>query len=252
MNFILKGRQHEVDVRLGLHPSGVPPVIIVIPQHETKALTWLAVHAIRAFTERAQAHIVVVDNASVNPDPPEGVGLITIKTPVWRWWQSPRSVGSVANAVALECAREALRPWEPKWMFVQHNDALPVKHGWLDFLLSKNLPMVGCKASQRSGYPHSLGTLFQYDKLWPGDLWPNLPDYDVAEGPARYLPHWSAWAMTLDGERDSPVAGWLAREACEVSWDDAGDIFWCHKGGGTINGQDMSGWIQRARKNLGL
>ena len=257
-------RDYEVEV---VSRHTVPaPVAIVIPQHRTVDLTRLAVDAIRAFTPPALADIWVVDNASMMDGACEalGVNLILNRTPVWRRWQRPEQVGSLANAVALEIAVQVLgmdadAP-EPEWMFAMHNDALPIKAGWLEWLASKVYDVVGTKASQRSGYPHSQGVLFGYDwlrYLGPGALLPNLPAYDVAEGPSRFATHWSAWGFTHSPERCrgrycQVEASWLKDEACEISWDDAGDVFYVHFGGGSIDRRDVTGWIGRTRKAIGL
>ena len=253
-------REYEVDVesRVTTHA----PVAIVIPQHGTSFfLTRLAVDAIRKFTRPDLADIWVVDNASAMDGALAGldVSLILNRTPVWSWWQRPEQVGSLANAVALELAVQVLgmEGKQSGRLFAMHNDALPIKAGWLEWLLTKPYDMVGVKASQRSGYPHSQGVLFDYRmlrSLGPGALMPSLPEYDTAEGPARYGTHWSAWGLTHEPARCNgycPVLGWLRTEACEISWDDEGDPFWIHAGGGTVNRQDMSGWIERVRGALG-
>lgn len=263
---IVAGRDYTIEVhRRSVIPA---PVAIVIPQHETIALTRLAVDAIRAFTPSGLADLWVVDNTSSDWVREElatlNVSLILNRTPVHRWYQAPAQVGSLANAVALELAVHVLSAGTPRWAFFCHNDSLPIKRGWLEFLCRQDKVMVGCKASQRNGYPHSSGVLFDFGflrRLGPGVLLPHLPEYDTAEGPARFTDHWSAWGLThtVDACRltDCPLdagrgEGWLIHEDAEVSWDDTGHVFFVHKGGGSINGQDMSGWIQRARKELGL
>lgn len=261
MILTVAGRDYDVEV---VQRAKLPaPVAIVIPQHRSLDLVRLAVDAIRAFTPATLASIWVVDNASRQDADLDDldVNLILNRTPVWRRWQRPEQVGSMANAVGLEIAVQALGMDDtrrPAWLHAMHADSLPAKKGWLGWLCSQPFDMVGCKASQRSGYPHSAGVLYGFDwlhGLGPGALLPSLPFYDVAEGPARLGTYWSAWGFTHDParcRRPCPVTGWLERERAEVSWDHEGDMFYLHAGGGSIDGRDMSGWIERARKELSV
>ena len=253
----IAGRTYHYDVESW---TRLAPVAIVIVQHNGVELTRLAVDAIRKFTPPEQADIWIVDNASdeATRDATQmlGASVIWNHTPVHRWWRGerPHHVGSLANAVALEIAAQQIA--SPRWLFAMHNDSFPVRHGWLDTFTARPEKMAGYKASQRSGAPHSAGVLF--DLAWlrslgHGALLPDLPRYDVAEGPARFTSHWSAPARTHTA--DHPIAGlpdWLrAREGVEVSYHE-GEIMYVHAGGGTINRQDMRTWIATARGELGL
>ena len=256
-------REYEVDVESRVTTPA--PVAIVIPQHGTSFfLTRLAVDAIRKFTPPELADIWVVDNASAMDGALAGldVSLILNRTPVWSWWQRPEQVGSLANAVALELAVQVLgmEGKQSGRLLAMHSDALPIRPGWLEFLCARTERVVGTKASQRSGYPHSQGVLVDYDflrRLGPGVLMPNLPMWDVAEGVATKGDYWSAWGLThvASAPHDPewcPVRGWLADEDCEVSWFRDAEPDFLHLGGGTVNRRDNHGWIERIRRNLEL
>lgn len=258
MKYSVGGRTFTVDVQRADQRG---PTAIVIPQHATVELTQLAIEAIRAYTPPDTIEIWVVDNVSARRQRETtlalGVSVILNRTAPWQW-EGPLRAGSWANGVALELARRVLVDEPPRRLFCMHNDALPIRSGWLDFLCQRPEAMIGCKASQRNGYPHSAGVLFDFaalTTLGPDVLLPHLPAWDVAEGPARQLSHWSAWGLTHQGPRcvnPCPVSGWLEAEEVEISWDETGRPFYLHKGGGTINGRDMSDWIARARKALSL
>lgn len=205
-------------------------VAFVLPERGQHDLTRLAIDAIQRFTEQ-----------------PKSIHVIPDKTWI--------ATGSLANAKAVESALDTLRRERPSHVFAMHTDALPVKRGWLDFLLSRPEPMVGYKASQRSGFPHAAGILFDFDflaALPPGALRPNLPAYDALEGAALHGPHWSAWSFTVSPGIWPPIPVWMQEPGAEVGLDDTGEVFYVHRGGGTLNGGDHTAWIRAAREALDL
>lgn len=174
--------------------------------------------------------------------------------------------GGEANARALASLREAVEGYSH--VFIMHDDALPLRAGWLSTLLANRLPAAAI-VSARSGRGHAAGTLFEGEMFGWTDLWPKLPDYDVAEsvplGWGAPLIRWRGPGSTAGWEPPD----WMRPHACDIALDDgrppfyAGVPFYVHLGGGTIGSAEtplnqrahqerIERWIRAARQGLGL
>jgi hypothetical protein len=177
--------------------------------------------------------------------------------------------GSAANHRALSTLRPRLYGGDDyTHVFIMHDDALPLRSGWLSFLLSKPMP-AAAMVSRRSGRGHSSGTLFMAEMFEWMELAPEMPEYDVAESvPVGWSARTIAWRPR---EHDAwalrpRIEPWMALFDCDLSCDDGfadGAAFYAHLGGGTIGATGtpptsrthrhrVESWIVAAREELGL
>lgn len=218
-------------------------VAILMPSCGQRGLANLARDAIAKFTTDVPHDVYLLDH-----DP----------------WEEE---GGAANLRALEHLRYATDDSHTH-IFIMHDDALPIRSGWLTTLLTKPLPAAAI-VNPRSDRGHSAGTLFDAYDFGGMDLAPKLPDYDVAEsvpcGWRAPLIRWRGPGSTYGwGPPD-----WMLPHSCDVALDDgrppfyAGVPFYVHLGGGTIGTADtplnqrahqdrIERWIRAARKELGL
>lgn len=229
-------------------------VAILIPAAGERQLANLARDAIAKYTTDVSHEVWLLDHPRGKPWP---------------------ALGSEANAMALVAMIDGLRH-HVTHVFAMHDDALPIREGWLSYLLSKPGPVVGVKASQRNGYAHASGALWtrgfamtHYVKMFP-----EMPTRDVGEFPAS----WLATALCWRPEED-PRSNWVKGETpqgsrahidvrewpwtfdCDLSFDDDGLPFFIHLGGGTIGAgrendttraKRVTAWARAAREALGL
>jgi hypothetical protein len=249
---------------------------IVIACNEQTALTSLALNAIAKFTPEDH-YLVLVQS------PPSGrmframmdfyaqhpVRWIITRPRVWPWWSSARKYAGAALADAASAGREAVGT-SVDHVFFCHNDVVPLRAGWLSYLKGKLTPsysaeyeaatyMVGVKASERNGAPHSSGVLF--DTRWLATLPVSafdarMPAWDVLEWPASMTRAWSARSLCHRPDAQTPQwmrRFWWARYSCDMSYDKDGEPFYVHRGGGSWLGTwDIDAWVRAAREGLGL
>jgi hypothetical protein len=248
---------------------------IVISCNGQTLLTQLCLDAIAKFTSEPHVKVLVFTHSrwtrSACPNVSlGGVFTVMFRDPVWPWYSSAKKYAGTALADAFQAARESLGTSVDRIMFM-HNDSLPVRSGWLSYLHSKLSPyhhgtpfadtpnrtyMVGVKASERNGAPHSSGVLF--DARWLATLpatalAEQMPQWDVAEWPASMTRTWSADAWCHRPSQGSKVFDdWWSSFDCDVSIDGR-DVFYVHRGGGSwLGGIDIEKWVKAAREGLGL
>lgn len=185
-------------------------VAILIPSFGQRGLANLARDAIAAYTWDVPHDVFLLDH---------GYGE----------WEDE---GSMANSTALQILRNALTA-DYTHVFIMHDDSLPVRAGWLTYLMDKPKP-AGAIVSARSGRGHSAGTLFTIGDFMQTGLFPALPHYDVAESrPSGWVAKNMAWrGKGSCGDWEPP--NWMQPYECDVALDDMGQPFLVHLGGGTI------------------
>ena len=213
-----------------------PHVAILIPSAEQRGLANLARDAIAKFTTDVSHEVWLLDTA---PD---------------------LAHGSEANGRALDRMIRAAESWvkhrppRVSHVFCMHDDALPLRPGWLSYLLGKPDQVGGVKASERNGFPHASGVLFDIDFALTHSMMPDLPKRDTAE--------WAGWCAHSHCHRQLCITCqpcWWAAFDCDVSlwkavapgspWED----FYAHFGGGSLNNRpDTAAWIAAAREALDL
>lgn len=252
----LDGRTYEVDV-LRRTRTGADGVSIVQPSHNGQELTRVSLESIRRFT--GQPHeLWVVDNAS-SPETVEyllaqsDVNLILNYTPPWgrrRFWQLPKAWwqqaggGSYANGIALELAARFV---ETRYIFAMHNDALPCKTWWLEYLLSRidgRVRGVGVRQdATRVRALHMSGFLFDFSLFAPlrMSFLPNLPTWDVGDLVTVRLREGGYVCLVCPNTFNEPelaqsegvARSWASDLHCDRAVDDSGEIFFVHLGRGT-------------------
>src|SRR3990167_8403149 len=211
-----------------------PHVAVLIPSAGQRGLANLARDAIAKFTQDVSHEVWLLDTA---PD---------------------MAHGSEANGRALNRMIQAL--WRNPLghplthVFCMHDDALPTRAGWLPYLLGKPDQVGGVKASERTGFPHASGVLFDMEFALMHSMLPDLPRRDTAE--------WAGWCAESHAHRVTSCledGQWWADFDCDVSlwWDYTRDStredFYVHFGGGTLNHRpDTAAWIAAAREALDL
>src|SRR3990167_3969784 len=144
--------------------------------------------------------------------------------------------GSESNALSLMTMLRGVSPFATH-VFAMHDDALPIRGGWLSFLLSKPGPVVGVKLSQRSGMAHPSGVLWAREFAMEniGRIPPELPARDVGEFAASWCASWVC--HRLPARCPMTPAPWWWGFDCDVSsvtmefWLSP---FYLHLGGGSI------------------
>ena len=253
----IDGRIYKVDIvrRSGSRPDGVS---IVQPCHNGRALTEASIECIRTFTTTPY-ELWVVDNASTDDtvayllDQPD-INLILNRTAPWQsrrfwqkaipWWQQTGG-GSYANAIALELGAHFV---QTRYMFVMHNDALPCKSSWLEYLLSRmtdRVRGVGVRRDEtRVHAMHQSGFLFDFSLFRPlrMSFLPNLPDWDVGDLITVRLQEAGYQCFFCANTFNNPdllampniAENWLRDVHCDKAIDDDGEVFYLHLGRGTL------------------
>ena len=258
-------------------------VAVVVPCHEAFELTRACLEALRRFTD-VPHEVWVVDNAS-SPATVDRlradtrVNLILNRTAPWKRrglvarfvpWYRQAGGGSIANGVALELAASVL---SPRWMFVMHNDAMPVKHGWLGFLrarLDERTRGVGMRQDPtRVHAAHQSGLLFDFSLFRPLHMsfMPALPAYDVGDLVTVRLRAAGYEVAICDNVYNRPElrerlpdGHWLKPINCDIAFDGAGDPFYLHLGRGTLRYSNPTGdharelaldeWLALLKRNV--
>ena len=192
---VIEKQKYEYDRIINTRSADAETTHIVIPMHENWKMTLIAVECIKKFT--SQPYLIwVVDNFSSagtrkNLLEIEGVNLIfnnSKNDSFFHPWNFKPYFGSTLNGVALELVAHTIENLHGKYMFVMHNDALPVKSGWLDYLKSKisdQIKIVGVSQDQtRIQAAHNSGFLFDLNlyRQYPMSFMPHMPEYDVGDG----------------------------------------------------------------------
>ena len=242
------------DSAAALRGRMTPHVTFLIPACGERGLANLARDAIAKFTADVSHEVHLLDHQRGAP-----------------WPES----GSESNALSLMTMLRGVSPFATH-VFAMHDDALPIRAGWLSYLLSKPGPVVGVKLSQRSGMAHPSGVLWTREFAMENidRIPPELPARDVGE----FAASWCATAFTWrpdEHPRESWIRGatptltrvsgdprrWPWHFDCDISLNDQGSPFYAHLGGGSIGAgresfwghrRRVDAWIEAAREALGL
>lgn len=221
-----------------------PHVAILIPAVGQRDLANLARDAIAKFTANVSHEVWLLDHP---------------RRPPWP------EAGSDGNAMALLRMLDGLGD-HVTHVFAMHDDALPIQQSWLSALLAKPGPVRACKISQRSGYAHPSGVLWdvEFALARRQELWPDMPRRDTAEFPASWCAEWHCHRPREAPRCPEWPPPWWWSFDCDVSvwtpvwWRSA---FYLHLGGGSIGaGREteaqrvtrVARWIVAARNALGL
>ena len=231
-------------------------VAILIVAHGHYGLTRLALDAIAALTPEPH-ETWVIDNASP-PGPAaavfqdRSVNLLVNHTAPWL--DSRPVDGSRANGTALELAASVMRGRAPRWWFVMHNDATPMRRGWISYLLGKTSERVrgvGMYAT-RADVMHQSGFLIDASVVETGDFLPNMPQWDAGDRVSLRLgadrvtmcPN----ALTEPARRETVS---VTFRGGDLAFDDEGRLLYAHLGGGTIGATSRQvterEWIDASR-----
>lgn len=188
---IIDNKQYTYEVLVKKEDESRDIIHIVQPCHNSIELTDLSVKCIKKYTEKPFV-LWLVDNFSNNKmrnfiSQLEDVNVIFNHTKIGTffrpWYRIPYG-GSLANAVALELASSVI---DCKYMFVMHNDCVPVKKGWLSFLKSKlndKVKIAGVSHDRiRANAVHQSGFIFDFElyKKYQLSFMHNMPEYDVGD-----------------------------------------------------------------------
>ena len=211
-----------------------PHVSILIPSRGQRALANLARDAIAAFTEDVSHDVRLLDHAGAR------VG--------WPRLGSD-SVGESLN----QLVGQAILQTYGTHVFVMHDDALPLRPGWLAYLLSKPGPVTGVKESEGTKCAHGSGVLYERVFIVTRSLRADLPERDAGEWPANWTAEAHPHRLAECSWAGHHGRQWWARFDCDVSFHDDGEPFYVHFGGGSLNNRpDTAAWIAAARQALTL
>lgn len=278
----IAGKTYRVEVIRYMPPAGVA---FLIPCHEGVELTLLAVDAINAFTAETPREIWVIDNASsrmarerLQDNAKKGwINLILNHTRPQPWWRRQIKFGSWANGVALEIALKAIPEPRPRAFFVMHNDALPIRAGWLTDLVRSD-PAAIAFGVKEDPHPARIHAMHESGFFVPAEIaastsfLPELPHLDAgnritaevrARGEKTATTPWHPHRVTFRVGLREPVQRpelcarcprWLRDIDCDVStFTPGGEPFYVHKGGGSaMSQQEINQWVMAAREALGL
>ena len=244
---------------------------IVIPMHENWRMTLIAVECIKKFT--LQPYLIwIVDNFSSadtrkNLLKIDGVNLIfnnSKNDSFFHPWNFKLYYGSISNGVALELAAHTIENLPGKYMFGMHNDALPVKSGWLSFLKSKlndKVKIAGVSQDKiRVHAVHQSGFLFDLElyQITEGFM-PNMPEYDVGDGITLGLKRYGYVSFVCMNTFNNPetvkllnrpdypdfLRDYIRFDRC---FNDNGDLIYLHLGRGTQKFRDLFSQEKRMSK----
>ena len=249
--------QYPIEIVTRSRATEADAVAIIVPCHGAFELTRVCLEAIHRFTD-VPHEVWVVDNASsaetVNRLRVEtSANLILNSKAPWRRsglvtrflpWYRQAGGGSLANGVALELAAHVI---EPRWMFCMHNDAMPVKRGWLSYLrsrLDEGTRAVGVRQDPaRVRAAHQSGLLFDFSLFQQlgMNFMPGLPEYDVGDLVTVRLRAAGYDVAICDNVYNRPElrsrlpdGHWLKPINCDIAFDGSGEVFYLHLGRGTL------------------
>lgn len=277
-NIIIDNKMFSYEVRYRVPAHGSDAVHIVQPCHNSFEMTKLSVDCIKKFTDIPYVLWIVAnfcdDNTKKLLSNLDNVNLIFNHTKIGSffrpWYRIPYG-GSIANGVALEIAAEVI---DGKYMFVMHNDALPVKSGWLSFLKSKlndKVKIAGVSRDKiRVNAVHQSGFLIDSALCRRLELsfMPSMPDYDDGDGITLGLRHYGydsySCKNTFNNPEtfvwlNSPVYPDFLREYTRFDrcFNDDRELIYLHLGRGTKMFRDLftqemqmskKDWIHNVRR----
>lgn len=279
----IEGTRYDADVVARARAAAPDAVAIVVPCHEAFDLTRTCLDAIARFTD-VPHEVWVVDNASSRATVERlraetTANLVLNRTAPWKRrgpvarflpWYRQAGGGSIANGVALELAANVV---DRRWMFVMHNDAMPVKRGWMSYLVSRlgdRTRAVGMRQDPtRVRAAHQSGLLFDFALFRPLGMsfMPGLPAYDVGDLVTVRLREAGYEVAICDNVYNQPelrerlpAGHWLRQVHCDIAFDRAGDPFYLHLGRGTLRYSNPGGdharelaleeWLALVRANV--
>jgi len=226
-----------------------PHVAVLIPSAGQRALANLARDAIAAFTQDVSHDVRLLDHAGARVGWPAA---------------GSKAVGESLTQLGAALGLDTAAP--PTHVFVMHDDALPLRAGWLAYLLSKPGPVTGVKLTEGTKMAHGSGVLFTMEAFLDANLRPDLPRRDAGEAPAAWCAETLCWRPQVGDDpksrrrvlQNSGIAAtsselWWADYGCDVSFDDEWVPMYLHFGGGSLNSRpDTTAWIAAARTALDL
>ena len=257
---IIDNKEYKYDVLIKNKDEGGDTIHIVQPCHNSIELTDLSVKCIKRYTEHPYV-IWLVDNFSNKKtrnfiSQLKDVNIIFNHTKIGTflrpWYKIPYG-GSFANAVALELAAKVI---DCKYMFVMHNDCVPVKWGWLSYLKSKlndEVKIAGVRQDPRRVKAiHQSGFIFDFElyKKLNLSFMHNMPVYDVGdqitlgllENGYRYFVCKNTFnnpkLIELLNKENYP--DFLRKYTFDKYFNDGDELIYLHLGRGTKKHRDIS------------
>lgn len=241
-------------------------VDIVIPSYNLPEMTDVVIKCIKKYTEEPY-RIILVDDES-NKETIEYLKTLKDVNIIFnkRKWYRPKFLMkhriSAANALMLNIGAKEVTG---KYMFVMHNDALPLHKGWLDFLKSKlNDKVKIAGVSKDHGRIHAVhvsGFLFEFGlyKELNMSFDHNLPEYDVGDmitkrilesGYKTYVcRNTSNNPETMEYIMKGDYPEFLKTPNMDRVFDDNNSLIYMHLGRGTIargsSGEYKPGYLSR-------
>ncbi|MDD5453897.1 MAG: glycosyltransferase family A protein [Candidatus Ratteibacteria bacterium] len=240
-----------------------------MPVRNSIGITDVAIQCIKKYTKEPYV-LWIVDNDS-NQDMLEylsnlrDVNIIYNQSGIGTWYYPHwliKHEGSFANAIALELAAQIVKG---KYMFVMHNDALPVSADWLTHLKSKldnNTKIAGVSQDKtRVKAVHTSGFLFDFELYEKLDLsfMHNLPAYDVGdyittgllgEGYKKYVcMNTFNNPATINLITYGSYPDFIKNYSFDRSFNDDGELIFMHLGRGTTRTKDehpKEGYMKRS------
>lgn len=274
---IIGGKGYRYGVLIKNEEKDPDAIHIVQPCHNSIELTDLSVNCIKKYTESPYVLWLVDDSSNRRTrnfiSQIEDVNVIFNHTKIGSSLRPKCRVpygGSLANAVALELAAKEI---DCKYMFVMHNDCLPVKRGWLLYLKSKlndKVKIAGVSQdATRVKAMHQSGFIFDFElyKKFNLSFMHNMPIYDVGdqitsglvEGGYEYFVCRNTFnnpeTVSLLNEENSP--DFLRDYHFDKCFDDDGNLIYLHLGRGAkifrdffLKGERLSKkeWIRSVNK----
>jgi hypothetical protein len=257
---ILNNKVFHYEVRNNIPNPDSDAVHIVQPCHNSFEMTKLSADCIKKFTDTPYILWIVANFCDSNTKRQlsklSGINLIFNHTKIGTffhpWYRTPYG-GSLANGVALEIAAEVI---DGKYMFVMHNDALPVKNGWLSFLKSKlnnRVKIAGVSQDKtRVNAVHQSGFLVESDLCRELRLsyMPDMPKYDDGDAITLGLRYYGFDSFVCKNTFNNPeTVAWLDSPiypdflrdytGFDRCFNDSGELIYLHLGRGTKKFRDM-------------
>ncbi len=260
----LGGKEYTVKGVIKTNTKNEDAVHIILPGHDSIEMTRLAVECIKKYTDKDDYVLWVVDNFS-NKETREAtlelehVNILCNLTKVGTWyrpWYWQPYGGSTSNAVALGIAAAILDKMMNvcRYLFVMHNDSVPVKKGWLPFLKSKlNDKVKIAGVSQDTARVHAIhqsGFLFDFRlyKELGMSFMHNMPEYDVGDMITLRLRENGYGEFFCQNTFNRPANAeflntgeypdFVRKYRMDKSFDDDRNLIYMHLGRGTAKNRD--------------
>ncbi len=285
------GRSYNVILRRKvIKPFDAPRLVVVAyqPNQVAQNILRVCLQSIQRYTPEIHELWAVDNNSSwsnaewllewpdinvvlnrTKPIPPEqrGIGaFLKVK-------RKQRNSGSYDNAVALELAVRLIDP-QSQYLMTLHMDTMPCRSGWLSFLQSKLVDVIGAAGVRMDrmripdGVLHVLGYLvdFQLFRRLDLDFLPQLPMYDAGDrvtvalreaGYDVFACHNTLWEPQLI--ETIPPSFPMRHLNADRAFDDDGNVIFLHLGRGIRKssgephtGTTLSEWIEFTEEHLNL